>query len=373
MMATLAAPAGAPAQFRASTLAWRRLRRILVAIVLIAGAGGLGLYLIPGGFFLNADGLVLRQPISVSSPYDARIKEILVRPGDSVAKGQTIAIVESPSISRSLADLSAQRARISTRLSELEARQKVIAQLLPIAEESANHARAYLDELTKAGAKGLTVSRSLQEISAAHLAASERVISLKAEKESLGSQLTSNKLALDETNGAFAHLQQIYQDGVIRAPIAGYVGSTVASAGEVLSPGKDQIAQIFAGKSFVLAFMPESYLFDVELGESVSVKARGKTVTGTVQKILPVTDSLPPEFQLPSKARNRGQVVRISLPDTTQFAVAEKVRVTGCFLNDCSAGLASMVRSLFGRSSGLAKNDLSQTRTTEHASERASD
>lgn len=369
-MASPAAPAGgAAAQLRASALAWSRLRRIVMAIVFIVGAGSLGFYLIPGGLFLNADGLVLREPISVSAPYDARIKEVMVRPGDHVDKGQTIAIVESPSLSRTLAELSAQRARIGTRVSELEARQKVTDQLLPIAEESANQAGAFLDELNKAGAKGLTVSRSLQEISAAHLTASERVISLKAEKETLQPQLNSNKLALDETNAAYNQLQQTYEDGVIRAPVAGYVGGTVASAGEVLSPGKDRIAQIFAGKSFVLAFMPESYLFDVEPGERVSVKARGRTVTGTVQKILPVTEALPPEFQLPNKARNRGQVVRIALQDPNQFAVEEKVRVTGCITNDCNTGLMSVVRSLFGRSSSVATHDSTQTRTTEGASD----
>lgn len=369
-MATPAAPAvGAPAQFRASTLAWRRLWRIMVALVLITGAGGLGLYLIPGGLTLNADGLVLREPTSVSAPYDSRIKEVMVRPGDHVEKGQTIAIVESPSLSRTLAELSAQRARISTRVSELEARQKVIDQLLPIAEESAKQAKAFLDELNKAGAKGLTVSRSLQEISAAHLTASERVISLKAERETLQSQLTSNKAALDETNTAYDHLQQVYDNGVIRAPVAGYVGSTVASSGEVLSPGKDRITQIFAGKSFVLAFMPESYFFDVEPGEHVSVQARGKTVTGTVQKILPVTDALPPEFQLPNKARNRGQVVRIALEDPNQFAVEEKVRVTGCILNNCHMGIMNVARALFGRSRSVADHDLAQNRTTERASE----
>jgi multidrug resistance efflux pump len=370
MMATPAAPAvGASAQLRASTLAWRRLRRIMVAIVLIAGVGALGLYLIPGGLVLNADGLVLREPTSVSAPYDARIKEVMVRPGDHVEKGQTIAIVESPSLSRTLAELSAQRARISTRVSELEARQKVVDELRPIAEESASQAKSFLDELNKAGAKGLTVSRSLQEISAAHLTASERFISLKAEKETLQPQLTSNKAALDETNAAYDHLRQVYDNGVIRAPVAGYVGSTVASAGEVLSPGKDQIAQIFGGKSFVLAFMPESYFFDVEPGEHVSVKARGKTVTGTVQKVLPVTDSLPPEFQLPNKARNRGQVVRIALQDPNQFAVEEKVRVTGCIANYCDTGVMNVVRSLFGRSRNVATHDLTEPGTAERAPE----
>lgn len=370
MANTKATAAGASTQLRASTLAWRRLRRIVMAIIFVVGVGSLGFYMIPGGgFFLHADGLVLREPISVSAPYDARIKEVLVRSGDQVVKGQTIAIVESASISRTLAELAAERARIGTQVSQLEARRKVIDQLLPIAEESANQAKAFLDELTKAGAKGLTVSRSLQEISAAHLTASERVISLKAEKESLETQLPAYKSAVGETNAAYDHLQQIYGGGILRAPVAGFIGGTVASAGEVLTPGKDRLAQIFTGKSFVLAYMPETYLFDVEEGESVSVKARGKTSIGTIRKILPVTEALPPEFQLPSKARNRGQVLRVALQDPDQFAVEEKVRVTGCFLGDCNEGLVRIVKSLFGGKKTIVEQDASDFAKTNRQQE----
>jgi multidrug resistance efflux pump len=266
------------------------------------------------------------------------------------------AIVESASISRTLADLSAERARLGARIAQLDARQKVVAQLLPVAEESAKQAKGFLDELLKAETKGMTVARSLQEISAANFTATERVVSLKAEQESLKPELRANKSALDETNAAYANLQRIYDNGVLRAPVSGYIGSTVAYEGEVLVPGKDRLAQINTGKSFVLAFMPETYLFDVEKGESVLVKARGRTVHGTVEKILPVTEALPPEFQLPGKALNRGQVVRIALQDPDEFAVDEKVRVKGCFTADCSGSPVSFAKSLIGHASAFAKN-----------------
>lgn len=357
-MANSAAPAiAAPAQLRTSAIAWRRLRRIAMVIAVIAAAWGSWVYLLSGGgLFLSADGLAVRERISVSAPYDARIKQVFVKPGDHVEKGQTIAIVESASISRTLADLSAERARISARVAQLEARQKIVGQLLPVAEESAKQAKTFLDELLKAETRGMTVARSLQEISAANFTATERVVSLKAEQESLQPELRTNKSALEETNGAYTQLERIYDDGVLRAPVTGYIGSTVAYAGEVLVPGKDRVAQINAGKSFVLAFMPESYLFNVEEGEPVMVKARGRTVHGTIEKVLPVTEALPPEFQLPGKARNRGQVVRIALQDPDEFALDEKVRVNGCFTADCSNNPISLVKSFVGHASAFAKN-----------------
>lgn len=353
--ATLAV--AAPGQLRTSALAWHRLRRIAMIIGVIATAWGSWVYLLPGGgLFLSADGLAVRDHISVSAPFDARIKQVFVKPGDHVEKGQTIAIVESASISRTLAELSAERARIGARIAQLEARRKVVAQVLPVAEESAKQAKGFLDELLKAETRGMTVARSLQEISAANFTATERVVSLKAEQESLQTELRANNSALEQTNAAYSHLQQIYEDGVLRAPVAGYIGSTVAYEGEVLVPGKDRLARIFTGKSFVLAFIPETYLFDVEKGEHVVVKARGRTVDGTIEKILPVTEALPPEFQLPGKARNRGQVARVALQHPDEFAVEEKVRVTGCLLADCSNNPVALVKSFFGFATAFAKN-----------------
>jgi multidrug resistance efflux pump len=347
----------APAQLRTSAIAWRRLRRIAMFIAVIAAVWGSWVYLLPGsGLFLSADGLAVRDRISVSAPYDAKIKQVFVKPGDHVGKRQTIAIVESPSISRTLADLSAERARLGARIAQLDARQKVVAQLLPVAEESAKQAKGFLDELLKAETKGMTVARSLQEISAANFTATERVVSLKAEQESLKPELHAHKSALDETNAAYANLQRIYDDGILRAPVSGYIGSNVAYEGEVLVPGKDRVAQINTGKSFVLAFIPETYLFDVEKGERVVVRARGRTVDGTVETILPVTEALPPEFQLPGKARNRGQVVRIALQNPDEFAVDEKVRVKGCFTADCNSNPVSFAKSLFGYARAFAKN-----------------
>jgi hypothetical protein len=92
-------------------------------------------------------------------------------------------------------------------------------------------------------------------------------------------------------------------------------------------------------------------------------------ITGTVQEIPPLTDALPPEFQPPNKARNRGQVARITLQDPNQFAVNEKVRVTGCVANYCNPGLVNVVRSLFGGSRNVATDDLKQPPTAGRASE----
>jgi multidrug resistance efflux pump len=296
---------------------------------------------------LSADAIVTRQRVAVAAPWrDAWVREVYVRPGDRVEAGQKIATVESATISRSLAELAAEKARIGGRVAQLEGRRAVVTTLLPLAESSAAEAQAFLGKVQSAGANGLAVSKTLVDIMAASVQASERSLSLKAEQVSLEIEMKANKKALDQVSAAYDDLERTYGNGVLYAPVSGYVGANVAMVGEVLSGGSDRIASVYTGSSFVLAYIPESYLFDVTEGQKVAVKSRGQTIVGDVEKVLPVTEALPPEFQLPNRVRGRGQLVRIALLDKAEFAIDQKARVTGCLFESCRTGLSGAVKAV---------------------------
>jgi multidrug resistance efflux pump len=330
---------------QASQLAWKKLRKILVRATLLICVGAVAVYALSGGsVLLRADGMVTSQRVEVAAPWqDSRIREVFVRAGDWVESGQKVAVVESTSISRSLADLAAEKARLSSRKAQLEARRVAVNTLLPLAEANAKRADSFLGQLQNASAKGMTLSRSLQQLSAANLQASERFLSLQAEQASVASEIEAQKAALQQVSAAYDDLQQIYDGGVLRAPAAGYVGGKVGMVGEVLSAGKDKIASIYTGSTFVLAYIPEGYLFDVAEGQKVSIKARGQSISGHIEKVLPVTESLPPEFQAPTKALGRGLAVRIAFSDKNNLSIDEKIQVTRCYLENCNLGLANIV------------------------------
>src|SRR5688500_8936454 len=102
-------------QLQASQVKWKRLRKLVLTTLVIGSAGGFAVYALGGGsLMLDADGLVTRQTVAVASPWpDARIRQINVRPGDWVEAGQEIAVVDSAAMSRSLADLAAEQARVT--------------------------------------------------------------------------------------------------------------------------------------------------------------------------------------------------------------------------------------------------------------------
>ncbi len=334
-------------ELQTSKLAWTKLRRLLFTAAALGGIGAAAWYIVSGdAVMLSADAIVTRQRVAVAAPWrDAWVREVSVRPGDRVEAGQKIATVESATISRSLAELAAEKARIGGRVAQLEGRRTVVTTLLPLAQSSAAEAQAFLGKVQNAGANGLAVSKTLVDIMAASVQASERSLSLKAEQVSLEIEMKANQKAFDQVSAAYDDLERTYGNGVLHAPVSGYVGASVAMVGEVLSGGGDRIASIYTGPSFVLAYIPESYLFDVTEGQKVAVKARGQTIVGDVEKVLPVTEALPPEFQLPNRVRGRGQLVRIALLDKADFAIDQKARVTGCWFESCRAGLSEAVKA----------------------------
>ena len=57
---------------------------------------------------------------------------------------------------RSLAELAAEKARISSRIAQLNARKGVVTTLTPLAEQNVTQTEGFLNALQKAGANGLT-------------------------------------------------------------------------------------------------------------------------------------------------------------------------------------------------------------------------
>jgi multidrug resistance efflux pump len=349
---------------QASQVKWKRLRKLVLSALFIGSAGGLAVYALGGSsVMLDADGLVTRQTVAVASPWpDARIRQISVRPGDWVEAGQKIAVVDSAAMSRSLADLAAEQARVTGRIAQLEGRREVVKALLPMAKVAAESANTYMDSLQKANANGLALARTMQQMSASQVQALDKFLSLQAEKTSLETEITANQGALQQVSGAYADLQRTYGSGVLVAPASGYVGSHVGMVGEVLSSGTTPVANIYAGPSYVLAYIPENYMFNVDEGQQVSIKGRGRTTTGYIERVLPVTDALPPEFQLPNRVRGRGQLVRVEISYPKDFVLDEKVRLTSCYTDKCGLGVSEIIEAalpdfLRGSKNAVAAHD----------------
>ncbi len=323
-----------------SRVRWKRLRSLVLIAIGVAITGAIAIHLISGGVvLLKASGLVTREHIAVGAPYlETRVRQVFVRPGDRVEAGQKIAVVESTSISRTLAELAVEKARLDTRIGAIEARQTAIGMLLPTAEANATQAQDYLAKLSGARRNGLVVDKLLTDMTSAAFAAAEKHESLKAERVSLAGELDAYHNALKQVSDTYDSLQQAYAGGTLYAPVTGYVGNKIMSAGAVFGPGGGDIATIYTGPSFILAYLPDSYLLDLSVGQRVHVRSYTQSIVGLVEELLPMTDAMPPEFQLPGDVRQRGQVFKISIPDEASIPLDQKVKISACYFNMCDSG-----------------------------------
>ena len=353
-------------ELKVSGVVWKRMRNILITGTIFGGIGGGIVYAVSGDkLVLNAEGLVTQDKVVIASPYDARLRQVFVRPGDRVEAGQPVAAVESATLSRTLAELSGERAKLTARNAQIEGRARVVESLLPMAQEHSKVAGEYLTDLKAAKTRGLMIDRTVHEISAIMLAAEERTLGLIGEMKSLDLELGGNKQALRDLEATYDNLQKIFDQGILRAPVAGIIGATVGAVGEMLAPGSSKVAQIHTGEAYALAYLPDSYLFDVEEGQPVAVKGRGRSVTAYIKQILPVTEELPAEFQNPNRSRLRGQMVRIELEDRVNFAVDQKIQVTSCYITGCKHGLVSIARKAGNSAIAWLNDAVHQARVTE--------
>src|SRR5215204_4337296 len=177
---------------RASRLDWRRLRRLIMHCTIFSiGAACTTIYINGGigALVLRADGYVTRESVSIAPAFEGRVVEVLVRPGDYVRQGQKIAVVQSIGLRRTLSELAAEKARLTSRIAELEARSKIVVEVLPAAQDTAQETAGYLGELKRAKVAGLALNKSLQQMSSASLDAIERSAKLRAERDSLTAEL----------------------------------------------------------------------------------------------------------------------------------------------------------------------------------------
>ncbi len=272
----------------------------------------------------------------IAAPFEARIREIDVRPGDRVEAGAPLARLQSASMMRAISELEIQYTSLKTRITQLEGRRSIISQTLPTARLIEKEAKTYFDRVQSLVAVGNANAARVQETSVAYYTAVSNRASLAAELAAVKQEILENRTTLQTTVQALERIQGVYAGGKIVAPVSGIVGPTVVSVGEVLVAGKP-ILDIHYGTSHVLAYLPSEYHFAVSAGERVQVIAGGRSMSGEVAEVLPVADHLPVELRAQFRASPRNQLIRISIPQADTFTLLQRVEVTSCYVSSCAS------------------------------------
>jgi multidrug resistance efflux pump len=289
-------------------------RWVYLALVL-----GLALWLLDsflGDYiYLRAEGLVLRERVVLATQYPAAVVKLNVRQGWNVRPGKVVARLRSQYIEESLAKLHAQLAGVVTSAAELSIRDKVNDALYPLAQnryQIARNARINSEGLLSQGL--LAVNRHSELVKDEVMSAESRA-QLAAERDVIGREAADVRAAIDASQSAISRLTELYGDGVIRSPVDGIVGSLEVSEGSVVREA-EPLMEIFTGPPFVLAYVPEGTLYDVQKGDHIRIGVGLASYYGQVGQIYNLAGQLPKEFQQAFQPVNRARLIRVEFdPD----------------------------------------------------------
>lgn len=320
-------------QQRAASMRWGR----FVYLGLLAIFGTSLAYWVAGEtVVLSLDGTVLRDRAVADAAYVGKVTDVFVREGERVEAGQALARLESADMVRQLADMRYRAGELAMRTQTVRSRIASAETVAPLAQRSADESGRAVARLDTVVDRGIVSSITRNEALKASLDAADRLAALTQARQTATAELDVIAAAHADSTRAVAQLSRIYDDGFVRAPAAGIVGAKVPALGHVVQVGEEMM-QVNGGRAYLLAYLPDRYVFGVAAGMAVTVSGGGRSVRGTVEDVLAVAEALPAEFQAMFRPRDRSRLVRVALPDDQPFAVSQKVTVGGCAFGLCWA------------------------------------
>ena len=226
-----------------------------------------------------------------------------------------------------LADLSIKRAELVAKVTDLKVRGETVEQLLPLAQRHELEATRVIKQFDGVAESGFITSVRWEQALRANYDALLDRVKLSAESQVLNEEKKALQVALNDADTALADLKAHYADGQVLAPVSGSVGVAVPYVGNVYRPG-DPILSIYSGDPYVLVYMPRRYLFSIYVGMHLQVTDGRHMENGVVTEILPVTASLPKEFQNTFQPSDRNQLARVKLAPGSTFPLNQKVSVS---------------------------------------------
>lgn len=222
-----------------------------------------------------------RQTAVISAQVIGRIQQVLVREGESVRAGQTLAVLDD--------------AALRSSVDQAQAGVKAAQQQQAAAQTDAKLAASTLDRYRQLQAENSVSPQEMDEVAQRATAASARLEAVSSETDAARAQ------------EAGAHTMLGYTHLV--APFAGVVTARMADPGTLASPGVPLLQVDQAGALQLQATVDESAIATVHKGMKVQVAIDGVSsadITGTVAEIYPAADPA-----------NHSFTVKIDLPSST--------------------------------------------------------
>jgi HlyD family secretion protein len=299
-------------------------RRILLALLLAAAAGGCGKP--DDGRIVHLNGRIEAPLVDLAPKVAGRVVEVLVREGDRVKAGDLLARLDlgdtALAVERDREGLRSAEARYEDMASgsrraeiaaaEADVRDKQAAAALARRELERQN---MLLEHKVGTARDQDRAKTELERAESALKASQERLRLTVE----GSRRNQTDQARFEADRAKVQLRQsetIAKEAEIRAPADAVVLHRIAEPGLLLGAGQPALTLAFADRLYVRTFLPETKLGLVRTGQKASVKVDAfpdKTFDAVVAEISPNAEFTPKAVETKTERVNLVYATKVDL------------------------------------------------------------
>jgi len=222
---------------------------------------------------LSVAGTVEIREVRLAPLTTGRLIRLLRDEGDTVHRGDTVAILEQPGLGALIAQRRAQARAAAARVAEVQA-------------ALADSARAANDvtRATPLAAQGVVSPQQYDNLKSAAAAATARLQAVRA--------APAESLAAD---AAVAAAEAIGTELVVLAPADGMILTRVAEPGEAVAAGAPVVTLGLVHEPWIRAYVGERFVARVTVGQTVQVHVDGleQAVPGTISEISPRAEFTP--------------------------------------------------------------------------------
>jgi HlyD family secretion protein len=206
---------------------------------------------IPAGL-ARANGRIEAERVAVATKFAGRVAEILVKEGDFVERGATIARMDTAELLAEIAAAKAKARQAAQGIGQAKAQLLMRQAELKLANVELERAQT-LSKRDYISASTVDQRQAQRDVAAATVTAAQAAIG-------------DAEAARDAAEASVAQLQAVLSDMTLSAPVAGRVEYKLVQAGEVLSAGAPVVSLLDLTDVYMTIFLPTPDAGRVGLG-----------------------------------------------------------------------------------------------------------
>lgn len=266
----------------------------------------------------DATGIFEATTVTISAETSGKILTLDVSEGDSIVKGQLLAVIDTVS-------LTLQKKQIASQCEATESGSPDISAQAASLRAQIKHQQQDCERYAKLLSDGATTQKTVDDANA-------RLNTLNGQLDALLSTLGKNKSSISGNVVALRYqgeqIEEQIRKSSITSPLTGTVLTKYAEPGEYAMPGKPLVKVADLNNIYLRSYFTATQLADIKIGQTVTVIAdfgadARYEYAGTVVWISEESEFTPKSIQTPDSRSNLVYAVKVAVKNDGRLKLGQ--------------------------------------------------